>query len=245
MVLGAATDARKLGHRAMRAARRAVGALRMSVWELFCVMSALAVLLQSLQAIEAPRWVSWPMALATFGCLLLVLPWWRERVQLHTAAARRRAAEAASVKRMMAKKCCRNCDTVFANQAPGGSRPEFKCVNCGLASRKPKLLIPGEPTDNGESSGERAATASDGKAAVGTKPADKKSREEPQRATCKARSRPPPPGPKDSCQVHASKQLLAGRRPKSRNASKRPRRRPSSGNLRRRRGPVPAACDIY
>ena len=169
---------------------RRLGGWRFSWSEVLLVAAALYAFSSGLAALGAPRWAAWPAQLVVFGLLLLVLPWWRERMQQHSASVRRRAAEAANAKRAMAAKCCRNCRTVFANQAPGGSRPEFKCHTCGLTSRKPKLLIPGEAEGDGSSPGaERAAPAHDGRPSSSAKAVDKKPREEPVRAVGKARAR--------------------------------------------------------
>ena len=132
-------------------------------------------------AVGVPPLLGWPAAAASVAGLVLGLPWYRELVQQRSIAARRRAAEAAARARLLAKKCCRNCGTEFAGM-PGGSRSEFKCTACGLTSRKPKLLIPGEP--DGESPPSDSGRA---EGRVGAKAAEKK-REEPPRAASKARS---------------------------------------------------------
>lgn len=121
------------------------------------------------------------------GMLFVFLPWYRKRSLLSSSEARRRQAEANAAKRLLAKKCCRNCGTEFPNQSPGGSKGEYKCSACGLTSKRPRLLIPGEA--DSEDLSPRGAASGDGRASTskGDKAGDKK-REEPARQATKARS---------------------------------------------------------
>jgi len=164
--------------------------------------------------------------------LLLALPWWRDRSAATSAEARRRAADAQAAKRLLARKCCRNCGTAYANQTPAGAKPEYKCSACGMCTRKPKLLIPGEPDSGGETS--------PGKSPAGPakcdKPGEKKRDDFGGRQLSKARAaRGRHGGPASAALLDA--RPPPSRRRSSRNASSGRRRSSDSGWLRRRGGP--------
>lgn len=173
----------------MRAARRGMKALGRAFPLDAAVLLVLGgLLLYGLVQVESqvPLVALWAAGMT--GMLFVFLPWYRKRSLQSSAEARRRQLEANAAKRLLAKKCCRNCGTEFPNQLPGGAKGEYKCSTCGLMSKRPRLLIPGEPDFGGDLS-PRGAASGDGKAGAGKadKPTDKK-REEPARQATKARA---------------------------------------------------------
>lgn len=169
--------------RAARAVARALPTVEANVLLLVGFLLLAGLVQQETETNKLPLLALWAVGMATM--LLLFLPWYRKRSLHSSAEARRRQLEASIQAKRLAKKCCRNCGTEFLNQSPGGSKGEYKCNTCGLTSKRPRLLIPGEPDPGGDLS-PRGVGAGEGKPGVSRpdKFAEKK-REEPARQATK------------------------------------------------------------